>query len=1271
VLLTGANTSAQIYQHNFGTTAISTHPYTAAPSILNPNLSGSSWTNSTGTWTNAGGASGQAIMLNPSGTTTITLAFNVAGSYQATITSFNFWRQRSNSGPQNWSMTINGIPVGSGTTPAAGSATGNTNVASPVTGLTGTVTVVLTLTNGTGGTFRLDDFTLNGSVSSTCATTITSFSPATGPVGTMVTVNGSNFTGVSSVKFDGVPSSNFTIVSDSQIRATIPEGGTTGLISITNGCDSFSPNGFTVLYSQCSTLGDVYISELYDETSLSGGMIELYNPTSSTIVFNGNYILQRYGNITDPAPGSDYILTLPGSIGPGMTYLIAGTAPLNCPAPYTTTIGNGFNGNDKFELLKNNVLIDVVHVPYSAPGYTIIRKPSAVAPANVYNSNDWNNFPDESCTNIGSHTANSTAVPLPVISNPISKTICENGTTTFSASVTPTVGYIYQWKMLNAAGAWINVVNNSIFSGATTNTLTASQASLSLNNTQYYCQITSAVCSIISNAAQLYVTVAPAAPTFIITQPNCNTPTGTVTITNPAAGVTYSINGTNGTTFLGLTPNTYTITAENAGGCTSTASATINTVPASPLAPTFTIAQPTCTIPTGTVTITNPVAGVTYSINGTNGTTFSGLTPNTYTVTAQNAGGCTSTASATINAVPAAPAAATFTVTQPTCTTSTGTVTITNPVAGVTYSINGTNGISFPGLTPNTYTITAENVGGCTSTASATINAVPASPPAPTFTIIQPTCTTLTGTVTITNPVAGLTYSINGTNGTNFSGLTPNTYNITAQNAGGCTSIASATINTVPAAPAAPTFTITHPTCNTPTGTVTITNPVAGLTYSINGTNGTTFSGLTPNTYTITAQNTGGCTSTASATVNAVPAAPTTPLLVVIQPTCATPSGTITVSPAPGSGVLSYSLNGGPYQASSSFTELPQGQYTITVQNGGGCTASSAQVTINAAPATAPDPGIIIGTDEICEGNTTQLTSTVAGGLWSSSDPAIATVNGQGLVTGLTAGTVTISYITGTVCTAVSDYTLRVNAMPNPQLANAWLCADSQTGNYEPKILSSGLAPSAYTFMWTKGSTLLNDTTSFIIADEPGSYTVTATDRITGCAASATSVVGASSIATAYAEVGIDFALNQSITIHVTGGSGSYEYSLNGGPYQTQSVFYNISEGEYIVSVRDINGCGAIELEVFALNYPRYFTPNGDGTHDVWNIEGLRGQKDSKIFIFDRYGKVITAFTPSGYGWNGTYNGERLPATDYWFAVEYLNSAGAPRVFRAHFSLMR
>ena len=186
----------QIYQHNFGTTAISTCPYTVAPSTLDANLSNSSWTNSTSAWTSYAGSAGQAIGLsNSSGTPTITLTFNVANGYSLALTSFSFYQLRSATGAQNWSMTVNGTAVGSGTVPTTAANTGSLTPTNTISGLTGTITVVISLSGATGtGTYRLDDFTLNGSVTATACTPISTF-PWT-----------ENFDAMSSIGTDVTPS---------------------------------------------------------------------------------------------------------------------------------------------------------------------------------------------------------------------------------------------------------------------------------------------------------------------------------------------------------------------------------------------------------------------------------------------------------------------------------------------------------------------------------------------------------------------------------------------------------------------------------------------------------------------------------------------------------------------------------------------------------------------------------------------------------------------------------------------------------------------------------------------------------------------------------------------------------------------------------------------------------------------------------------------------------------------------------------------------------
>jgi gliding motility-associated-like protein len=90
------------------------------------------------------------------------------------------------------------------------------------------------------------------------------------------------------------------------------------------------------------------------------------------------------------------------------------------------------------------------------------------------------------------------------------------------------------------------------------------------------------------------------------------------------------------------------------------------------------------------------------------------------------------------------------------------------------------------------------------------------------------------------------------------------------------------------------------------------------------------------------------------------------------------------------------------------------------------------------------------------------------------------------------------------------------------------------------------------------------------------------------------------------------------------------------------------------------------------IGYPKYFTPNGDGYHDTWNIVGVSREFSAKIYIFDRYGKLLKQLSPTGKGWDGTFNGERLPTSDYWFTLDYTEPITEKiNQFRAHFTLKR
>ncbi len=209
-----------------------------------------------------------------------------------------------------------------------------------------------------------------------------------------------------------------------------------------------------------------------------------------------------------------------------------------------------------------------------------------------------------------------------------------------------------------------------------------------------------------------------------------------------------------------------------------------------------------------------------------------------------------------------------------------------------------------------------------------------------------------------------------------------------------------------------------------------------------------------------------------------------------------------------------------------------------------------------------------------------------------------------------------------------------------------------------------------YTYEWRDtGGALLSSssTTSEFTATALGDYFVTATTN-NNCTRTKKITVVNSNIATIQTIDVVDDSDNNTITINVTG-EGDYEFSLDdvNGPYQDQNLFENVSAGIHTVYIRDKNGCGIVSEDVSVIGFPRFFTPNGDGFNDTWQVLGVSFQPTSKIYIFDRFGKILAKLDANSEGWDGTYRGKPMPSTDYWFKVELEDK----RLRRGHFSLIR
>jgi len=224
------------------------------------------------------------------------------------------------------------------------------------------------------------------------------------------------------------------------------------------------------------------------------------------------------------------------------------------------------------------------------------------------------------------------------------------------------------------------------------------------------------------------------------------------------------------------------------------------------------------------------------------------------------------------------------------------------------------------------------------------------------------------------------------------------------------------------------------------------------------------------------------------------------------------------------------------------------------------------------------------------------------------------------------------------------------------------------------KVINAGIQDNtpitAYTYVWSLNGTLIPGENSYeLTVNTKGTYTVEVTNS-QGCSRTRTILVNASDIAVINDVDIVELSDSNSIEVSVSG-SGDYVFALDDklGVYQTDNTFSNVAAGIHTVFVKDLNGCGIVPREVAVLGIPNYFTPNQDGHNDTWNIKGVNASFNAKtvIYIFDRYGKLIKQISPTGTGWDGNFNGNPMPASDYWYSIQLENG----KVMKGHFSLKR
>jgi gliding motility-associated-like protein len=576
-------------------------------------------------------------------------------------------------------------------------------------------------------------------------------------------------------------------------------------------------------------------------------------------------------------------------------------------------------------------------------------------------------------------------------------------------------------------------------------------------------------------------------------------------------------------------------------GCESPRAEIVVTVNALPTAPIVSLTQPSCTLGSGTITVTVQTPGETYSFD--NGATFqsgnslSGMAPGTYSVVIKSIGGCNSVAtSVTINAQPESPAIPAETTD---CAAGPGfaSVIVTSPIsADLEYRLDAgpyQAGTTFTNVANGSHTITVLNtVTGCaTPGPSFTVSCgCPNGPALALGSISGSTCgispVTVSGntfsgsatSVTITSSGSGTVTPASGSSPFDFT-YTPSTADegttviitVTTDNPLGvpCAAASATYTLTVNAVPVIPTVSVIQPTCEGPTGTITITAPTGlGMTYSIDGiayTNTTgVFALLGPGVYSVTARNAAGCVS-AETTVTLIAQLPLPITGTIIQPpSCAAPTGSVSLSGLPSTGT--WTINPGAIAGtgtSTTITDLIPGTYNFNITSEAGCTSlATANVVINPAPEAPPAP--IAGTitqPSSCAAPTgsVDLSGLPAAGTWVINPGSIAGTGTTTTITNLIPGSYNFYVTSEAGCISLASSTVVINAAPIAPSAPipGTITQPSSCAAPTGSVVLNGL-PATGTWTLNPGSIAGTGTTTTLTNLSPGTYNFNVTSEA-GC----------------------------------------------------------------------------------------------------------------------------------------------------------------------------
>ncbi len=705
----------------------------------------------------------------------------------------------------------------------------------------------------------------------------------------------------------------------------------------------------------------------------------------------------------------------------------------------------------------------------------------------------------------------------------------------------------------------------------------------------------------------------------------------------------------------GVSIGTAIITYTNSNGCVITATVTINALPTITGTLNACVGLTTQLTGSATANATTPWASSNTGVATVSNTGLvTGVAAGTTIITYTNSNGCVITATVTINALPTISGTLNVCIGLTTQLTGSATANATTPwVSSNTGVATVSNAGLVTGVSLGTAIITYTNSNGCVITATVTVNALPTIIGTLNACIGATTQLTGSGTANATTPwISSNTGVATVSNAGLVTGVASGTTIITYTNNNGCVITATVTINALPTISGTLNACIGLTTQLTGSATANVTAPwVSSNTGVATVSNTGLVTGVSAGTTIITYKNSNGCVITATVTINALPTITGTLSACVGLTTQLTGSATANATTpwvSSNTAVATVSNTG-------LVTGVSAGTAIITYTNSNGCVIT-ATVTVNGSPT-------ISGTLNACIGLTTQLTGSGTPNAttpWISSNPAVATISNTGSVLGVSGGTAVITYTTDSNgCTATATVTINAPAAPTVTTPIAY-CINDQ---------ANPLSAIGTNLLWyttaTGGTGSATAPTPLTTAVGSANYYVSQTVGTCESPRAVITVNISEPPPTPVATPSEYFADLHTITVTPM---GNYEYQLDNGAFQSSNVFANVGAGLHNIAIK--NECDTKYSTAYIVDYPRYFTPNSDGYHDTWNIPELKGQANSKVLIFDRFGKLIKEIRPSGSGWNGTFNGKELPSTDYWFIVTY-EEKGITKEHKAHFSMKR